>query len=90
MATLSDVTSFNVTTGDNSNYPNPPAWGLSYHLNDVETPVLKLVRGTTYTFRIMVSSCGGGGVQLVSVATSAAVGLSITKLMPVPAVAAGG
>lgn len=54
VAILAGVTSFNVTTGDNANYPNPPAWGLSYHLNDYETPVIRLVRGTTYTFRVMV------------------------------------
>jgi hypothetical protein len=30
---LSDVTSFEVTTGSNLNYPNPPGWGLSYHIN---------------------------------------------------------
>ncbi len=37
---LSEVTTIDVTTGDNQHYPNPPAWGLSYHLNLLETPVM--------------------------------------------------
>jgi hypothetical protein len=35
---------------DNFNYPNPPGWGVSYHINGEESPVLAVVRGTTYTF----------------------------------------
>ncbi|KAJ3122596.1 hypothetical protein HK098_002732 [Nowakowskiella sp. JEL0407] len=49
---ITGVTQFKVTTGSNANYPNPPAWGLSYHINDYETPVLEMVRGTEYTFTI--------------------------------------
>ena len=36
---------------DNANYPNPPGWGISYHLNGEESPVLKVQRGTTYAFK---------------------------------------
>ena len=36
---------------DNANYPNPPGWGISYHLNGEESPVVKVQRGTTYTFK---------------------------------------
>jgi hypothetical protein len=36
---------------DNPNYPNPPGWGVSYHINGMESPVLSLTRGTAYTFR---------------------------------------
>lgn len=36
---------------ENKHYPNPPGWGLSYHVNGEESPVLEVVRGTTYTFR---------------------------------------
>ncbi len=36
----------------NANYPNPPAWGYSYHLNGLESPSVRVVRGTTYTFRV--------------------------------------
>lgn len=50
--TLSGVTDFVVTTAPNPNYPNPPGWGISYHLNGAESPVLLLKRGTTYTFTI--------------------------------------
>ncbi len=39
------------TLADNKHYPNPPGWGLSYHVNGEESPVLEVVRGTTYTFR---------------------------------------
>lgn len=28
VSTLANVTTFNVTTGPNPNYPSPPAWGL--------------------------------------------------------------
>ncbi|KXS09983.1 hypothetical protein M427DRAFT_63213 [Gonapodya prolifera JEL478] len=47
---------FNVTVGPNANYPNPPAWGISFHINGAESPVLNLTRTTTYTFRIAASS----------------------------------
>eukprot|EP00958_Prasinococcus_capsulatus_P006110 scaffold582_cov385-Prasinococcus_capsulatus_cf.AAC.45 len=50
--TLSGITDITVTIGDNNNYPNPPAWGISFHLNGQESPVLEVVRGTTYTFTI--------------------------------------
>lgn len=36
---------------ENFNYPNPPAWGLSYRINGEESPVLAVTRGTTYTFK---------------------------------------
>lgn len=52
-AVLSGITVFNVTTGTNANYPNPPAWGLSYHVNGYETPVLEVERGMEYTFNVM-------------------------------------
>ena len=54
MGTLSGVTTFTVVTGPNPNYPNPPAWGLSYHVNGVESPLLEVVRGTEYTFIVEV------------------------------------
>mmetsp|Transcript_21282 Transcript_21282/g.64023 ORF Transcript_21282/g.64023 Transcript_21282/m.64023 type:complete len:549 (-) Transcript_21282:626-2272(-) len=53
--TLSGVETFTVTTGPNLNYPNPPAWGLSYHINGMESPMLEVVRGTNYTFRVQAS-----------------------------------
>ncbi|KAJ3341078.1 hypothetical protein HDU93_005710 [Gonapodya sp. JEL0774] len=53
--TISNVQTFNVTIGQNANYPNPPAWGISYHINGLESPVLNLTRGTTYSFSIMAS-----------------------------------
>lgn len=37
---------------DNAHYPNPPGWGLSYQINGEESPVLNVVRGTTYTFTV--------------------------------------
>ncbi|KNC55022.1 uncharacterized protein AMSG_12372 [Thecamonas trahens ATCC 50062] len=54
--TLGGVTTIEVKLGNNPNYPNPPAWGISYHLNGIESPVLYVVRGTEYTFRVMASS----------------------------------
>eukprot|EP00877_Chromochloris_zofingiensis_P010198 jgi/Chrzof1/5431/Cz16g02220.t1 len=53
VATLSCTTSFDVITAENPNYPNPPAWGISYHLNGKETPVIRVIRENTYTFRVM-------------------------------------
>lgn len=41
---------------DNPNYPNPPGWGISFHINDYETPVLKIKRGSTYTFNVMAGA----------------------------------
>ena len=41
--TISGVTELESTVGDNFNYPNPPAWGLSYHLNGQESPVLEVL-----------------------------------------------
>ncbi len=38
--------------GTNKNYPNPPGWGLSLHVNGFETPVLRVVRGVAYNFTI--------------------------------------
>ncbi|KAL4431620.1 hypothetical protein ABPG77_001462 [Micractinium sp. CCAP 211/92] len=70
VATLRGVQQFDIVTGDNKHYPNPPGWGLSYHVNGEESPVLEVVRGTTYTFRVMAgdqhplyltSSIVGGG-----------------------------
>lgn len=69
-AVLEGVTEFDIVTGDNPNYPNPPGWGISYHINGKESPVLKVVRGNTYTFKVMAgpnhplyltSSIVGGG-----------------------------
>ncbi|KAL4458957.1 hypothetical protein ABPG75_013822 [Micractinium tetrahymenae] len=53
VATLRGVQQFDVVTGDNKNYPNPPGWGLSYHVNGQESPALEVVRATTYTFRVL-------------------------------------
>ena len=39
--------------GSNKNYPNPPGWGLSFHLNGFETPVVRVTRGRSYRFTIM-------------------------------------
>lgn len=52
LAVLSDTTTFTVATGPNPNYPNPDRWGLSYHINGEESPVLLLKRGVEYTFVI--------------------------------------
>ncbi|BDA51080.1 probable cytochrome b561, DM13 and DOMON domain-containing protein [Coccomyxa sp. Obi] len=52
---LLDLTKSNmieITTGTNKNYPNPPAWGLSLHVNGLETPVVRVSRGVPYTFVI--------------------------------------
>ncbi len=56
MSTISGATTFTVVTGPNPNYPNPPAWGLSYHVNGQESPLLEVVRGTEYTFIVEVRS----------------------------------
>lgn len=70
VATLRGVQQFDFVTGENKHYPNPPGWGLSYHVNGEESPVLEVVRGTTYTFRVLAgeqhplyltSSIVGGG-----------------------------
>jgi hypothetical protein len=45
-------TNFVVTTGNNPNYPNPPAWGISYHVNGKESPVIVVTRGIEVTFDI--------------------------------------
>ncbi|RUS18814.1 hypothetical protein BC937DRAFT_88312 [Endogone sp. FLAS-F59071] len=50
--TINNTTIFTVAIGTNENYPNPPGWGESYHVNGLETPVLNVIRGTTYTFII--------------------------------------
>jgi len=49
-------TTFTITTGPNQNYPNPPAWGLSYHINGKESPIIKVVRGRKYTFSIQAAA----------------------------------
>jgi hypothetical protein len=36
------------------NYPNPPSWGVSWHINGFETPELIVQRGIEYTFHVMV------------------------------------
>lgn len=41
-----------VTTGPSPNYPNPPAWGLSYHINGKESPVIVVRRGIEVTFDV--------------------------------------
>lgn len=51
---MSFRTNLTITIGSNRNYPNPPAWGLSYWVNGVETPVIKVFRNTTYTFSVQV------------------------------------
>ena len=67
---IDDATMFEIVTGENLHYPNPPGWGLSYHVNGKESPVLKVKRGTTYTFKVkageyhplyLTSSIVGGG-----------------------------
>lgn len=45
-------TEFTITTGTNKNYPNPPAWGLSLWVNNMESPILVVRRGIPYTFKI--------------------------------------
>eukprot|EP00056_Hartaetosiga_gracilis_P007795 m.112213 g.112213 ORF g.112213 m.112213 type:complete len:838 (+) comp12779_c1_seq2:605-3118(+) len=56
VANIAGVTTFVVTTGTNYNYPNPPAWGLSYHINNFESPVLRVQRGVEYTFVIKATN----------------------------------
>ncbi|KAJ3108643.1 hypothetical protein HDU97_000499 [Phlyctochytrium planicorne] len=56
VSTVADVTAFEITTGTNFNYPNPPGWGLSYRINGLETPVIKVYRGTKYTFTVKASA----------------------------------
>jgi len=58
---ISGRTSFDFTIGPNPNYPNPPAWGISYHVNGLETPVLQLHRGVNYTFNVKVSTARHDG-----------------------------
>ncbi|KAI9000385.1 hypothetical protein DFJ74DRAFT_697595 [Hyaloraphidium curvatum] len=41
-----------VTVGPNPSYPNPPGWGISYHLNGVESPHLVLDAGADYVFSV--------------------------------------
>jgi hypothetical protein len=53
---VSGVRTFTVLTGPNPNYPNPDSWGLSYHINDEESPVLLLERGVEYTFLIQAGA----------------------------------
>mmetsp|Transcript_34381 Transcript_34381/g.87919 ORF Transcript_34381/g.87919 Transcript_34381/m.87919 type:complete len:1120 (-) Transcript_34381:76-3435(-) len=48
----SGVTMFNVDTGINPNYPNPPAWGLSYRMNGLETPVIVFKPGQELVFNV--------------------------------------
>ena len=70
---LRHTTELVVTTGTNENYPNPPKWGISYRLNGVESPVLQVERGRTYTFSVAAgpehplyitdSILGGGMVE---------------------------
>jgi len=50
------VKSFDITTGPNPNYPNPPGWGLSYYVNGVESPTIVVNRGDVLTFKVMASS----------------------------------
>lgn len=52
LETLRDATSFVVLTGSNDNYPDPIRWGLSYHINGEESPILELKRGVQYTFMV--------------------------------------
>jgi len=52
VAEIKGVDTFVVTTGSNLNYPNPPGWGLSYHINGEESPVLYVQRGKPYTFQV--------------------------------------
>eukprot|EP01128_Nolandella_sp_AFSM9_P000793 TRINITY_DN10914_c0_g1_i1.p1 TRINITY_DN10914_c0_g1~~TRINITY_DN10914_c0_g1_i1.p1 ORF type:complete len:655 (-),score=114.59 TRINITY_DN10914_c0_g1_i1:132-2027(-) len=43
---------FNIRNGTNKNYPNPPAWSVSYWVNEKETPIMRVVRGETYTINL--------------------------------------
>ncbi|EGD82815.1 hypothetical protein PTSG_03465 [Salpingoeca rosetta] len=56
VTTIGDETEFVVTTGTNLNYPNPPAWGISYWINGMESPLLRVFRGVEYTFTIKATS----------------------------------
>ncbi|KAJ3225282.1 hypothetical protein HDU81_008039 [Chytriomyces hyalinus] len=47
---VNNTREFTFTTGPNPNYPNPPGWGLSFYVNGVESPILQVTRGVTYTF----------------------------------------
>lgn len=44
---------FEVKTGEYSIHPDPPGWGLAYIINGVPLPVLNVVRGKPYTFKVM-------------------------------------
>ena len=50
---ISDTGVFEVTSGDYTVHPDPPGWGLAYIVNGVSLPVLNVVRGKTYTFKVM-------------------------------------
>ncbi|KAJ3213713.1 hypothetical protein HDU67_002554 [Dinochytrium kinnereticum] len=47
-----ETTNLTITLGPNPNYPNPPAWGVSYRINGLESPVLQVRRNVEYTFMI--------------------------------------
>ena len=36
------------------NIPHSEAWGVSWHMNGLETPEIVVVRGTEYTFNVKV------------------------------------
>ena len=52
VSTICGPTDFFVTLGANPNYPNPPAWGVSYKVNGLESPTLVVVRGVRYRFYV--------------------------------------
>lgn len=49
-------TSFVATVENFAFYPNPPSWGVSWHMNGVPSPEIVVVRGTKYTFTIKSSA----------------------------------
>jgi hypothetical protein len=45
-----------LTVENSRAYPNPPAWGVSWRFNGIESPELVLQRGVEYTFAVAASS----------------------------------
>eukprot|EP00884_Botryococcus_braunii_P017819 jgi/Botrbrau1/4720/Bobra.0218s0036.1 len=83
--TIQGVDTFVVTLGTNPNYPNPPGWGVAYHINDIETPVLQVERCKPYTFNVQA-----GGSHPLYITTSKIGGASTTDDSASAKIFAGG
>ncbi|KAJ3025634.1 UNVERIFIED_CONTAM: hypothetical protein HDU68_006918 [Siphonaria sp. JEL0065] len=76
------TTDLQITLGPNPNYPNPPGWGTSFYVNGIESPVIHVVRGVSYTFSVhstthplyLTSSVLGGKGRLEGVSNETVFG----------------